>query len=77
MAIKNANAEFVFELVMKMAGGADKYSIHTQGAIYAECVRNTTLQTLAGMYLVGSSARAESNLKNLRSAVYSTFLERN
>lgn len=68
--------EFAFEEVMKLAGGADKYSDSTKGAIYAECSRNKTLQTFAGMYLVGSSERAEKNLAKLRSEIYRVFLER-
>lgn len=74
--MSNQSAEFVFEQVMKLAGGAEKYSAHTQGAIYAECSRNKSLQTLAGMYLVGSSERAEKNLAKLRSEIYRVFLER-
>ena len=72
----NANADFVFDQVMKLAGGKDKYSVHTQGAIYAECSRNDNLKTLAGMYLVGSSARAELNLSRLNKAIYEVFLDR-
>lgn len=74
--MSNQSAEFAFEQVMKLAGGADKYSVHTQGAIWAECSRNKSLQTLAGMYLVGSSERAEKNLAKLRSEIYRVFLER-
>lgn len=74
--MSNQSVEFVFEQVMKLAGGAEKYSVHTQGAIYAECSRNKSLQTLAGMYLVGSSERAEKNLAKLRAEIYRVFLER-
>lgn len=70
----NENAEFVFDQVMKLAGGKDKYSIHTQGAIWGECSRNKELQNLAGLYLVGSSSRAESNLAKLNQAIYQVFL---
>lgn len=70
-------AEFAFDQVMKLAGGKDKYSVHTQGAIWAECSRNETLKQLAGMYLVGSSERAERNLTRLNQEIYRIFLERN
>ena len=69
-------AEFAFDQVMKLAGGADKYSDGTKGAIWAECTRNQTLKNLAGLYLVGSSERAEKNLKNLNQEIYRIFLER-
>lgn len=75
--ITDERAEFAFDVVMKLAGGKDKYSVHTQGAIWAECSRNKTIKQLAGMYLVGSSERAERNLKALRAELYKTFLERN
>jgi len=70
-------AEFAFDQVMKLAGGKDNYSVHTQGAIWAECSRNETLKQLAGMYLVGSSERAERNLTRLNQEIYRIFLERN
>lgn len=69
--------DFAFDQVMKLAGGKEKYSIHTQGAIWAECSRNENLKTLAGMYLVGSSERAEKNLAKLNQEIYRIFLERN
>lgn len=68
--------EFAFEQVMKLAGGADKYSDSTKGAIFAECSRNKTIQNFAGMYLAGSSERAEKNLTALRAEIYRVFLER-
>ena len=75
--VKNFNAEFAYEETMRLAGGESEYSTHTLAAIWAECHKNKQLQTLAGMYLVGSSERAERNLKNLRAEIYKTFLERN
>jgi hypothetical protein len=69
-------AEFAFEQVMKLAGGKDDYSTQTQGAIWAECSRNEKLKQLAGMYLVGSSERAELNLTRLNQEIYRVFLER-
>ena len=74
---KNFNAEFAYEEVIRLAGGADKYSVHTLAAIQGECYRNKQLQLLAGMYLVGSSERAERNLKALRAEIFKIFLERN
>jgi hypothetical protein len=74
--VKNFNAEFAFEETMRLAGGLDKYSAHTQAAIWAECHKNKELQTLAGIYLIGSSERAERNLTRLRAEIYKTFLER-
>lgn len=68
--------DFAFQEVMTLAGGADKYSDSTKGIIFAECCRNKNLQTLAGMYLVGSSERAEKNLAKLRAEIYRVFLER-
>jgi hypothetical protein len=73
---KNFNAEFAFEETMRLAGGKDNYSTHTLAAIWAECHKNKELQTLAGMYLVGSSERAEHNLKRLRAEIFKIFLER-
>lgn len=70
------DAEFVFDQVMKLAGGADKYSDSTKGAIWAECTRNKSLQNLGAMYLVGSSERADKNLKALRAKIYEIFLDR-
>lgn len=73
---KNFNAEFAYEEVIRLAGGAENYSTHTLAAIWTECHRNKELQTLAGMYLVGSSERAERNLKALRAEIFKIFLER-
>jgi len=74
--VKDERAEFAYDLVMKMAGGADKYSVHTLSAIWAECSRNDEIKTLAGMYLVGSSERAERNLSRLRAKLFDVFLDR-
>lgn len=74
--VKDERAEFAYDLVMKMAGGADKYSVHTQAAIWAECSRNDEIKTLAGMYLVGSSERAEKNITRLRAKLFDVFLDR-
>jgi hypothetical protein len=73
---KDERAELAFEMVMKLAGGAEKYSVHTQSAIWAECSLNEEIKTLAGMYLVGSSNRAEHNLSRLRAKLFEVFLDR-
>jgi hypothetical protein len=71
------NAEVAYDVLLKMAGGADKYSQNTLGAIWMECLRNKELQHLSGMYLAGSSERAEKNLKALRMKLIEVFLENN
>ena len=71
---KDERVKFVFDLVMNLAGGQDKYAQSTLGAIWAECERNTELKNLAGLYLAGSSDRAEQNLAKLKAKVYSVFL---
>jgi hypothetical protein len=73
---KDDRAEFAFEMVMKLGGGFDNYSLHTQSAIWAECYRNEEVKRLAGMYLIGSSERAELNLNNLKQKLYEMFLDR-
>lgn len=75
-AQKDTRAEFAFELVLSMGGGSDNYSLHTQSAIWSECYKNDRIKTLAGMYLVGSSERAERNLNALKQALYDLFLDR-
>jgi hypothetical protein len=73
---KDTRAEFAYEEVFRLAGGEDQYSIHTKSAIWAECYRNEEIKTLAGMYLIGSSERAERNLSRLRAKLYEVFLDR-
>lgn len=72
---KDIRSEFAYEEVFRLAGGIDKYSAHTQSAIWAECYRNEEIKTLAGMYLVGSSERAERNLGRLRAKLLEVFLK--
>lgn len=72
---KDIRSEFAYEEVFRLAGGEDKYSIHTKSAIWAECYRNEEIKTLAGMYLVGSSERAERNLTRLRAKLCEVFLQ--
>jgi hypothetical protein len=70
---KDVYAEFAFEQTMRLAGGEDKYSVHTLAAIWSECCKNETIKTLAGMYLVGSSERAERNLARLNEKLGEVF----
>jgi len=68
-------AEFAFDVVSNLVGGAKEYwvSEHTVAMVWAECHNNETLKRLAGMYLVGSSERAELNLANLKAELVSVF----
>lgn len=70
---KDTYAEFAFEQAMRLAGGAEQYSVHTLAAISTECYKNETIKTLAGMYLVGSSERAERNLARLDEKLREVF----
>lgn len=70
---KNYNAEFAFEQAIRLAGGADVYGDSTKASIWAECHNNETIQTFAGMYLVGSSERAERNLARLNDKLREVF----
>jgi hypothetical protein len=69
-------AQLAYDVTLKLAGGAENYSQHTLSAIWMECLRNNNIQRLAGMYLAGSSERAEKNLKALREEIYNTFIDR-
>lgn len=70
---KDLDAEFVFERAMKLAGGADVYGDSTKASIWAECHNNTAIKYLAGMYLIGSSDRAERNLAHLDEKLREVF----
>jgi ornithine carbamoyltransferase len=70
---KNYNAEFAFEQAMRLAGGASEYGDSTKASIGAECHNNETIKMLAGMYLVGSSERAERNLARLDDKLRQVF----
>lgn len=70
---KNYNAEFAFEQVIRLVGGASEYGDSTKASIWAECHNNETIKTLAGMYLVGSSERAERNLARLDDKLRQVF----
>jgi hypothetical protein len=66
-------AVFASEMLLSMAGGADLYTADTQALVLNECLRNEEIKTLAGMYLVGSSERAEHNLSRLRAKLVEVF----
>lgn len=72
---KDTRGDFAFEIVDKMVGGAKAYwvSEHTVAMVWSECQNNETIKRLAGMYLVGSSERAEGNLARLKAELVSVF----
>ncbi len=70
---KDVYAEFAYERFVKLAGGEGEYSQFTLAAIWTECYKNETIKTLAGMYLVGSSDRAERNLARLDEKLREVF----
>ncbi len=69
------NGEFAFQILDKLVGGAKKYweSEQTVAFVWRECQRNENIKRLAGMYLVGSSERAERNLANLKNELVRVF----
>jgi hypothetical protein len=70
---KDTYAEFAFEQAMRLAGGASEYGDSTKATIWTECYKNETIKSLAGMYLVGSSERAERNLARLNEKLREVF----
>lgn len=68
-------ADFAFEIVDKLVGGVSAYFVSEQtiAKVLSECQRNETIKQLAGMYLVGSSERAENNLAKLKSELVRVF----
>lgn len=70
---KDFYAEYAFEQTMRLAGGADVYGDSTKASIWAECHNNAVIKQLAGMYLVGSSERAERNLARLDEKLREVF----
>jgi hypothetical protein len=62
---KEIISEFAYERTLRLAGGADNYSIHTLSAIYAECYKNEEIRQLSKVYLYGSSQLAEKSLARL------------
>lgn len=73
--VSDSNGEFAFLILEKLVGGAKNYwgSEQTVAFVWTECQRNAKLKQLAGMYLVGSSERAERNLANLKSELVRVF----
>jgi hypothetical protein len=70
---KELYAEFAFERAMKLAGGESVYGDSTKASISSECYANAEIKILSGMYLVGSSARAERNLARLDEKLREVF----
>lgn len=70
---KDHTAEFAFERAIRLAGGEGEYGDSTKASILAECYKNETIKQLAGMYLVGSSERAERNLARLDEKLREVF----
>lgn len=69
----NPNAETAFYRVLTLAGGADVYADSTKSAIWAECHRNESVQTLAGRYLFSSFGSAERALGALDEKLKEVF----
>jgi hypothetical protein len=76
---KDFYSGFAFEELGRMVGGHKDYFVSEQtiAMVWAECHKNENLITLAGMYLVGSSDRAERNLQKLQDELRLIFIERN
>ena len=70
---KDIYTQFAFEQALRLGGGAANFSEFTKAQIWAECDRNESIKTRAGMYLVGSSERADHNLKNLDALLRKVF----
>ena len=68
--------DFAFSYLGTILGGSvEAYfqSASTTANVWAECHKNSEILTLVGMYLVGSSQRAEHNLGRLRAKLISVF----
>lgn len=64
---------FAYNVAVGMAGGESVLCEEELKKIYDTCAKSERLKTLAGMYLVGDSSRAEHNLKNLKHEVQRVF----
>lgn len=75
---KNFYAEFAFEELGRMVGGHKEYFVSEQtiAMVWKECHENERITTLSGMYLVGSSERAERNLQKLQDELRLIFITR-
>lgn len=56
---------FAYEVAVKLAGGKENLSQETLDSMAKVCSTSHAIKSFAGMYLVGDSARAEYNYKNL------------
>lgn len=68
----NLNARYASERALALLG--EKRTSHFAiSVIVTTCYADTEIQRLAGLYLVGSSERAERNLANLDTLLIKTF----
>ena len=75
MATNEQDGKFVFSVLDKLVGGADKYFVSsgTTAMVYAECLRNERLQNVARVYLYSPSDVASKWLDKLHAEIISTF----
>ena len=75
MATNEKDGQFVFSVLNSIVGDAEKYfgSTGTTAMVYAECLRNEELQSMARMYLYSGSEFAEALMTNLKAKLISTF----
>jgi hypothetical protein len=69
---KNTYALFASERALTLLG-KERTSHFAISVITTTCYANTEIQQLAGLYLAGSSARAEQNLANLDALLKQVF----
>jgi hypothetical protein len=69
---KNLYALFASERALTLLG-SERTSHLAMAVITTTCYAHTELQRLAGLYLVGSSERAEQNLANLDALLKQVF----
>jgi hypothetical protein len=68
----NLNALYASERALALLG-KERTSHFAISVITTTCYANTEIQRLAGLYLAGSSERAERNLENLDTLLIKTF----
>ena len=75
MATNEQDGKFVFSVLDKLVGGAEKYfgSTGTTAMVYAECLRNEELQKMARVYLYSPSEVSRKWLDKLHAEIISTF----
>lgn len=71
--LSNQYSEFAYEVLMDLIGGESKATSEVLDAMAQVCEMNYNIKTFAGMYLVGSSTRADYNLNNLKSELRRVF----